>query len=69
MTLKQAIDAANTADEAFEAAVHAAGYKSRWHWNQHLDPGPESLRAAYRAKVTADNARHAAFERSRKQHA
>jgi hypothetical protein len=64
-TLKHAIEAALEADKAFEAAVMAAGLKSRWHWNQHITPGPESLRAAYRAKVTADNAMHRAFEASR----
>lgn len=63
--LGAAVKAAGVADDAFEAAVHAAGYKSRWHWNHHLDVGTEDLRAAYRAKITADNAMHAAFVRSR----
>ena len=39
--------------------------KSRWHWDQHVDTGTEELRAAYRAKVTADNAMHVAFEAQR----
>jgi hypothetical protein len=59
------ITAANAADEAFELAVRAAGYESRWDWNQHLVAGPEALRTAYRAKVTADNAMHLAFVKSR----
>lgn len=65
MNLKDAITAAQAADDAFELAVRASGFKSRWDWNQHLVPGPEALRAAYRNKVTADNAMHAAFEASR----
>jgi hypothetical protein len=67
MTISESIISAYQADDAFELAIHAAGYKSRWHWNQHIDPGPEALRAAYRAKVTADNAMHLAFMLSRKQ--
>ena len=63
-TIKQAIENAHKADEAFGAACHAAGFKTRWDWNQHTTPGPEFLREAYRAKVTADNAMHAAFEAS-----
>lgn len=66
MTLSQAIEAANAADEAFSAACIAAGYKSRWDWNQHVDPGTDELRAAYGAKVDADNAMHAAFAKSRR---
>lgn len=62
MKPQDAITASAKADEAFEAAVRAAGFKSRWHWNQHITPGPDALRAAYRAKVTADNAMHLAFE-------
>lgn len=65
-SLGAAIQAAAMADLEFQAAILAAGYKSRWDWNQHIDPGPEALRAAYRAKVTADNAMHLAFVRSRK---
>ncbi len=65
MTLSDAIRAAYVADKAFSDACIAAGYESRWDWNQHIDPGPEELRAAYRAKVDADNAMHAAFEKSR----
>lgn len=65
MTLQDAMKAAQAADDAFEQAVQAAGFKSRWAWNQHITPGPEFLRAAYRAKVEADNVMHAAFEASR----
>ena len=65
MTLTDTIKAAHAADEAFSAACIAAGYRSRWDWNRHIDPGTETLRAAYRAKVDADNAMHAAFARSR----
>lgn len=64
-TIKEAMDAANAADDAFERAIKAAGFKSRWDWNQHTTPGPQFLRDAYGAKVSADNAMHAAFERSR----
>lgn len=66
MNLATAIQAAYDADEAFELAILAAGKKSRWHWNQHLDAGSEELRAAYRAKVTADNAMNLAFIASRR---
>lgn len=65
MQLDTAIKIAHQADEVFEAAIKAAGYKSRWDWNQHLVPGTDALRAAYRAKVTADNAMHLAFVKSR----
>lgn len=63
--LKDAIAAAKAADSAFDAACKAAGYKTRWDWNQHFDPGPEELREAYRAKVAADFAVHSAFFASR----
>lgn len=56
---------AEAADKAYSAACVAAGYKSRWDWNQHINPGSDELRAAYRAKVAADNAMHAAFGKSR----
>lgn len=60
-TLAEAIAASNAADEAFEAAIKAAGYKSRWDWSKN-DNRP---RAAYEAKVAADAEMHFAFERSR----
>lgn len=65
MEIRKAVEIAEAADKAFSAACVAAGYKSRWDWNQHIDPGPEELRAAYRAKVAADNAMHAACAKSR----
>lgn len=64
-TFPETIKEAWAADHAFEAAIKAEGYKSRWAWNHHLTPGSENLRAAYAAKITADNAMHAAFVRSR----
>ncbi len=63
--LKVLMEAAHVADEAFSQACVRAGFKSRWDWNQHTTPGPEFLREAYRAKVTADNAVHVAFNRNR----
>lgn len=65
LSLPAALKVADLADKAFELAVKAAGFKSRWDWNQHTTPGPEALRAAYRLKVAADNALHAAFVASR----
>lgn len=52
---------AEGADVDFSNACKAAGYESRWAWNQHIDPGPEELRASYRRKVNADNAVRASF--------
>lgn len=57
------IKASYAADDAFEAAIKSAGYKSRWDWNQAQDSRPF---AAYTAKVLADEAMHAAFELSRR---
>lgn len=62
--LGAAIKGAATADVAFEAAVQAAGFKSRWDWNTSA-PGLEDLHAAYRAKIEADSEMHAAFVLSR----
>ena len=62
--LKDAIADANTADKAYEAAVQAAGFKSRWDYFK--SEAPPALRAAYRAKVTADAIVHAAFAQQRK---
>ena len=61
-TLAAAIAKANDADDAFENAIRAAGYKSRWDWHTALDDRP---RAAYVAKVKADENMHEAFEKSR----
>jgi hypothetical protein len=58
MPLTLAIQAAQAADDAFNAAVKAAGYASRWDWDQANDSRPL---AAYFAKVIADEAMHAAF--------
>ena len=62
MTIAQATAAAYAADEAFSAAVKAAGFRDRWQW--HMAKGPESVTAAYRAKIAADEAMHAAFRES-----
>lgn len=35
-TLAEAIAASNAADDAFEAAIKAAGYKSRWDWSKNF---------------------------------
>lgn len=65
MTMQDAIQAAQAADDAFSAAITAAGFKSRWDWDYRKPNSPEFLRVAYRAKVNADAAMHAAFEASR----
>lgn len=55
-------------DEQFEKAVRKAGFKSRWDWDSTLpsqDPTGE-IKAAYAAKVKADEAVHEAWEASRK---
>lgn len=62
MTLADAIKAADAADKAFEAAIKAAGYNSRWEWSPTEDRRPVD---AYTAKVEADGAVHKAFEASR----
>lgn len=63
--LPETIKKAWAADAAFEAAIRAEGFKSRWDWNHHVTPGSEALRAAYRDKIAADNAMHADFVKSR----
>ena len=64
--LTSTIDAAYAADRAFQAAINAAGFKSRWHW--HIDSGRQdaNVSEAYRAKVAADMAMHRAFALSRR---
>jgi len=65
LNLKDAIKAANLADDAFAAALRDAGFKSRWDWD-YRQPGLfVALRHAYRNKVEADSVMHAAFEADR----
>ncbi len=65
LKLRYAIEAAQSADTAFEQAVHAAGYKSRWDFGviplEHRD-----LCIAYLGKIAADQAVHNAFAAARK---
>lgn len=61
-----AIKAAEIADDAFAAAIKAAGFKGRWQLPPDVMRTHEVIREAYGAKVIADNAMHAAFEQSRK---
>lgn len=52
------------AEDAFDAALKAHGYKSRWDWVA-SDEGTDEVYAAYVAKVRADEAMGLAWERSR----
>ncbi len=61
--LAGAIQDAQLADDAFAAAVHAAGFKSRW--DQGATSHPAVVKA-YREKLIRDEALHYAFEQSRK---
>jgi len=63
--LGDAIEAANRADEAFQEAVEAAGFKSRWEVPAAAKLTNAGLKAAYDAKVAADLAVHEAFVASR----
>jgi hypothetical protein len=64
--LAETIRVAAAADDAFEAAVKAAGYKSRWDWPARRGQvGTSAVWVAYYAKVNADNAMHEAFVNSR----
>lgn len=63
--LAAAIRAAELADEAYSAAVKAAGFKSRWDYDHKVIRAPSPLRDAYDAKVAADEAMHKAFKASR----
>lgn len=56
--------AAQAADNAYEAAVQAAGYRSRWHVGPKWE-APETVRQAYDAKVAADASMHDAWEEMR----
>lgn len=60
--LMQAIAAAAAADEAFELAVKAAGFKSRW---DHGVTAHESVHKAYMAKLAADDLMHHEFNLTR----
>lgn len=62
MKLTDAIKAASAADEAFDAALRAAGYANRFAWDKAKDDRPM---AAYQAKVEADKVMQRAFEVSR----
>ena len=61
MTLQEAIKAAQAADRAYDEALRQAGYKTRW-CKHELTP---ALKAAYDAKVAADEAMGKAFGDSR----
>lgn len=60
--LKQAIAAAQAADDAFEAAVKAAGFRSRW---DHGATDHESVHKVYMAKCMADHEMHHEFNTAR----
>ncbi len=62
--LQHAIATAYAADRAYDAALKAAGFKSRWDWHERAT-GHDAVRAAFAAKVEADNAMHRAFEVAR----
>ena len=53
--------AAHDADDAYSAAVIAAGYESRWDVERTDMLENETLYAAYSAKRAADDALHDAF--------
>ena len=55
--------AAQAADDVYEAAVQAAGFKSRW--DVPRDAKPDAVRHAYQAKVDADVLMHLAWEEMR----
>jgi hypothetical protein len=55
--------AAHDADVAYETAVRAAGFKSRW--DVPRDAKPDAVRRAYQAKVDADVLMHLAWEEMR----
>jgi hypothetical protein len=61
MTVHEAYTAAMAADEAFEAEIKAAGFKSRWDWvSTDRDSWP-GVYITYRLKVLADAALHTAM--------
>jgi len=76
IAVRDACHAAYAADDAYEKALKAAGYKSRWDWSAPFAvrdlalsdndaTGLTPLQAAYVAKVRADRASHRAWERLR----
>jgi hypothetical protein len=62
--LRDAIVKAAIADGAFDYAVKAAGYKSRWDMGT-IPQQSQALRNAYFAKVDADKAMGEAFAEAR----
>ncbi len=54
---------ANAADAAFDAALVANGFRSRWDWQRWQ--GGEWLQSAYRRKINADERVHAAHTQQR----
>lgn len=60
------IKASIAADDAFNAALLAAGIVSRWDLRGLPSDYPPAVKAAYFAKVAADDAMHVAFANSRK---
>jgi hypothetical protein len=63
--LTDAIEAANVADRNFQAAVEAAGFKSRWDVPAMIKCINPQYFAAYDNKVEADRRMGEAFERQR----
>ena len=59
------IKAAYTADDAYSAAVFAAGYRSRWDMPATAKRDNAAVSRAYDAKVKADAEMHLAFEQMR----
>jgi hypothetical protein len=66
-TLTEVMEASYEAARAFQAALDAAGFKSRWHWHvRHISSDRTSaIVSAYHAKVAADAEMHEAFAKSR----
>lgn len=65
MNLKDAIASAQTACDAYSAAVKAAGYKSRWDRIDYVKH--PAVKAARDAHHVAGQAMHEAFVASRKE--
>lgn len=62
--IQETYEAAGAADSAYEAAVQAAGFKSRWDVPADMAARymlPAALVAAYEAKIAADRAHIAAW--------
>lgn len=60
--LTTAIRDAGIAEPAFDAAIKAEGFKSRFDW--FLRGSPASLQEAYNERVVADKAVHAPLRRA-----